>query len=211
MVGHQYGVSHVAFSPKGDRIVSGGMDNTLRVWDAAAGKAVRELKEHAGWVISSAFSADGRQLATGSCDKTIRVWDTGNWQVLRVLKGHAHDVHSVQFLSDGRIVSASHDNTIKLWNASSVTVQETWKLVSGDYLNALMLSPDQKRILCAWGSAWNGEHSVTIMSMNAKIGKILQAMSKHSDLVTAMDISSDGRFIASGSRDLTVVIWKSDE
>jgi WD40 repeat protein len=36
--GHTEGVSSVAFSPDGRRIVTGSYDNTLKVWDASTGQ-----------------------------------------------------------------------------------------------------------------------------------------------------------------------------
>jgi WD40 repeat protein len=42
--GHTRGVRSVAWSPDGERIVSGSMDNTLKVWDAALGQETRTGK-----------------------------------------------------------------------------------------------------------------------------------------------------------------------
>jgi len=35
-----------AFSPRGDRIVSGSRDETLRIWDTSTGNCVKELRGH---------------------------------------------------------------------------------------------------------------------------------------------------------------------
>jgi WD40 repeat protein len=40
----------VAFSPQGDRLLTGSADKTARLWDAATGKEVRKL-EHGGAVL----------------------------------------------------------------------------------------------------------------------------------------------------------------
>ena len=42
--GHNGGVTGVAFSPDGKRVVSGSQDNTLKIWDAATGKLLYRIK-----------------------------------------------------------------------------------------------------------------------------------------------------------------------
>lgn len=44
LIGHTDGVSSVAFSPDGQRIVSGSDDNTARVWDANTGVLISDAK-----------------------------------------------------------------------------------------------------------------------------------------------------------------------
>ena len=64
----------MSFSPDGKQLVSGSLDNTMRLWDAATGACVKTLEGHRGEVLSVCFSPDGRLLASGSCDKMVRLW-----------------------------------------------------------------------------------------------------------------------------------------
>jgi WD40 repeat protein len=73
--GHSGGVTSVAFSPDGKRIVSGSYDNTVKVWDAETGQETLTLKGHSDYVRSVSFSPDGRRIASGSSDKMVKVWD----------------------------------------------------------------------------------------------------------------------------------------
>jgi WD40 repeat protein len=73
--GHSKGVGSAAFSPDGQRIVTGGLDNTAKVWEASSGRELLTLKGHTSWVRSVAFSPDGRRIVTGSADQTARVWE----------------------------------------------------------------------------------------------------------------------------------------
>src|SRR5262249_11911713 len=57
--GHAGGVISVAFSPDGQRLASGGVDQMVRIWDSHTGKLLFALKGHAGQVRSVAFSPDG--------------------------------------------------------------------------------------------------------------------------------------------------------
>ena len=65
----------MTFSPDGSRIVTGGWDQTAKVWDAKNGVELLSLKGHRGFVLSVAFSPDGTRIATGSDDSTVKVWD----------------------------------------------------------------------------------------------------------------------------------------
>jgi hypothetical protein len=66
----------VAFSPDGQRVISGSGDQTLRLWDARTGQALGEpWQGHSDGVWSVAFSPDGRRVISGSRDQTLRLWD----------------------------------------------------------------------------------------------------------------------------------------
>ena len=80
--GHTDAVNCVAFSPDGRRVLSGGADNTLRLWDVQTGEEIRLLGGHADDVLSVAFSRDGTRLS-GSRDGTVRLWNVGTGEQLK--------------------------------------------------------------------------------------------------------------------------------
>src|SRR5205085_413363 len=83
--GHERGVTSVDYSSDGRRIVSGGMDQTVRVWDADTGEQLACCRGHQKQVSSVAFSADGQRIVSGSADGTIRVWDAVAGTAIRQL------------------------------------------------------------------------------------------------------------------------------
>ena len=112
----------VAFSPDGERIVSGSCDKTVRLWDADTGQPIGQpLTGHTDEVNSVAFSPDGTRIVSGSDDNTVRVWDADTGQPIgQPLTGHTDEVNSVAFSPDGtRIVSGSGDKTVRLWDADT--------------------------------------------------------------------------------------------
>jgi WD40 repeat protein len=74
-LGHTSYVNSVAFSPDGRQILSGSGDNSIKLWDVAAGWEIKTFSGHTGFVYSVAFSPDGRQILSGSWDGTFRKWD----------------------------------------------------------------------------------------------------------------------------------------
>jgi hypothetical protein len=75
LTGHKDLVSDAVFSPDGRRIATVSRDRTVRVWDAATGRAIMLYKGHDDEVETAAFSPDGTRIITAAADKTARVWD----------------------------------------------------------------------------------------------------------------------------------------
>ncbi|MDE0672320.1 MAG: hypothetical protein OXH72_11310 [Caldilineaceae bacterium] len=66
-------VTSVVFRPDGLILASGGWDDTIRLWDVAAG-TLYHILEGQRVVNSVVFSPDGQTLASGGDDGTVRVW-----------------------------------------------------------------------------------------------------------------------------------------
>ena len=117
LIGHKSEVNYLAFSPDGNRIVSGSEDNTARVWSAETGRELACLTGHESGVNSVAFSPDGNRIVSGSEDNTVRVWSAETGRELARLTGHESGVNSVAFSLDGsRIASRSKDRMVRIWD-----------------------------------------------------------------------------------------------
>ncbi|KAJ5253778.1 WD40 repeat-like protein [Penicillium chrysogenum] len=198
--GHSNSVLSVAFSPDGQRIVSGSYDNTIKLWDAQTGSELRTLEGHSFSVFSVAFSPDGQSIVSGSYDNTIKLWDAQTGSELRTLEGSSNSVLSVAFSPDGqRIVSGSYDDTIKLWDAQTGSELRTLE-GHANSVRSVAFSPDGQRIV-------SGSDDDTIKLWDAQTGSELRTLEGHANSVRSVAFSPDGQRIVSGSDDDTIKLW----
>ena len=117
-----------------------------------------------------------------------------------VLGGHTSDVRSASFSPDGnRIVSASDDNTVRVWDAS--TGAELLELEGHtDRVRSASFSPDGNRIVSA---SWDN----TVRVWDASTGAELLNLEGHRSSVNSASFSPDGNRIVSASWDNTVRVW----
>ncbi|KAF6515295.1 hypothetical protein HZS61_005201 [Fusarium oxysporum f. sp. conglutinans] len=167
--GHCDSVNSVAFSADGQRLASGSIDKTVKIWDATTGACVQTLESHSDWVYSVAFSADGQRLASGSADETIKVWDAATGACLETLEGHRNSVRSMAFSADvQRLASGSDDKTIKVWDAATGACLQTLKGHSSS-VNSVAFSADGQRLA-------SGSDDKTIKVWDTTIGTCVQTL-----------------------------------
>ena len=127
---------------RGDTLVSGSADKTLRQWDLAKGRCVQTLDVlwaaaqasatlmnpvvgDASWKPTSGRTHDANAdfvgaiqcfdaaLACGTADGMVRLWDLRSGQVHRSLVGHTGPVTCLQF-DDMHLVTGSADRSIRV-------------------------------------------------------------------------------------------------
>ncbi len=192
----------LAFSPDGKTLASGGGVGTIRLWDAATGKHLRQIEGHTWWVMAVAFSPDGKTLVSGGADGTpLRLWDAGIGKEMRQFSGVPGIVRSVAFSPDGRtVVSAGGDNTLRLWEMA--TGQEVRRLKGHEgETYSVAFSPDGKKLV-------SGGLDKTLRLWETDSGKEIRRFTGHQYGVTAVAFSPDGNTLASTSYDKTV-LWQA--
>ncbi|MGB7324386.1 MAG: protein kinase [Rubripirellula sp.] len=133
----------------------------------------------------------------------------------RVLKAHAKSVTDVQFTRDGRLVSSSVDRTVRVWDVSTgreLTADRAlwhWSPVhqiavagAGDELAIVAATADESSgRVTYWGGRSGGD------KFGGFEAKKLGTFNQHPSPVSAISITPDGRFVASGDNDGNVWIW----
>ena len=113
------GAISAAISRTGRRVVTGGEDDTIRVWSTRTGGLVRRVGQ-SGNAVAVAYSPRGDFVASASTDGLGRVWRVATGRLQSTLSGHGNYLTSVDFSTDGtQVVTASRDGTARVWRADT--------------------------------------------------------------------------------------------
>ncbi len=196
--GHYHYVLSVAVSGDGGYIVSGSLDGTVRIWDAATGKELRKLRGGPERVYSVAVSHDGQRIAAGLGDGAIRIWHLESGVEEATLQGHTDATLALAFdREDKRLVSGSYDGTMRLWD---MTKKREMAAVSDRPVYSLSLNPDGTQVAL---STTDGTAKVWDMAT----AKELIVLRGHSGRVASVAYSPDGKRIVSCGIDMAVIVW----
>jgi len=135
---HDSAVNAAAILPDG-RVVTGGQDGKIAIWQPGASEPIQLLVGHTGPIVSLAVSSDGKRIASASWDHSVRVWPADGGAAM-LLEGHRQNVNGVAFTPDGKaVVSVSNDPEVRIWPFGSGDTTIVKMLVP---LNSVAVAPD---------------------------------------------------------------------
>ncbi|EDN02424.1 conserved hypothetical protein [Histoplasma mississippiense (nom. inval.)] len=155
---------------RGDTLISGSADKTLRQWDLVKGRCVQTLDVL--WAAAQASTLSSSEnpwrptgrlpdvsadfvgavqcfdaaLACGTADGMVRLWDLRSGQVHRSLVGHTGPVTCLQF-DDVHLVTGSMDRSVRIWDLRTGSIYDAYAY--DNPITSMMF--DTRRIVSAAG------------------------------------------------------------
>ncbi len=201
LTGHSRWVTAVAISADGNTIASGGLDDSIKVWDRSTGELLQTLTGHHKPINCLSISPDGQTLVSGSDDDTVRLWHLASGNLLRSLTGHTRDVSSVVISTDGQLLaSGSEDRTVRLWNLATGEMLRVFSGLAG-MVRSVALSPNGQFLV-------SGGLDNQIKLWSLKTNEPVRTLPNgHFNSVNAVVIAPDGKTLVSASKDKTIKVW----
>ncbi len=118
----------IAISPDSRTLVSGHLDNTVKVWNLQNGNLVHTLQAgEPGFIVESlAISPDGQTIAGGTY-RQIRLWNLERGIRQRTIVAHCDlcYVYDLAFTPDGKAIASTSEDGTKFWNLADGTLLRT--------------------------------------------------------------------------------------
>ena len=176
---HEFGTTALAFTPDGQRFISGGFRGELQIWDAATRRALSKIPAHRGSVRAILPLTSG-DFVSGGDDGRLILWHDNRIKA----QAQGADVTALA-LFQGRVVSGHDDGRLRVWSADTLRAIREIPL-DGDTV-ALSVHDDQLAV--------GMTRAIRLLNADFRTRKSLSSPHTPHDL----QFSPDGRTLIAGS------------
>lgn len=198
----------VALSPDGNRLAVSGRairkgqpNGAITIWNLVD-QTVIKRRWGQGQIACITWSDDGQRVATSGIDGSVKIRDSRTLDpIVRINRAHRGPVRRVRFLgnSGSPVLSAGEDGTVKIWAADGQPISQRHAHSGGT--NSLWIDGDS--IYSAGSDQLIRRWTLTDNSLN----DAQEILVGNQDHIESIDLSPDGRLLASGGLDRVLRIW----
>jgi len=206
---HSKGVTAIALSADGTRLVTGGNDALVRIWslhrdpdtDKVTSKMMASLREHQGPISSTAVNGDDTEFVTASHDGSCVVWDLVKCLRVNALFSSTQFSAVVYHPDESQLITTGTDRQISYWDATDLS---QIRIVNGSdhgALNKLSINKEGTRFVSC-------SEDRVVKLWHYDEGQVHAHGLAHSGNVTAVQVSPDNQRIVSVGDEGAICIWK---
>ncbi|ETV99943.1 hypothetical protein H310_07963 [Aphanomyces invadans] len=230
MTGHAGDVYTVNIHPNETHLVTGGYDQTVRLFDIQTGAVVKTFLGHNASVCDAQFNRHANLVVSGSKDGTVRFWDILSGLCVHTVRQTLGEVTSVSLSSNGLfLLTGSRNNSNRLWDMRMLTHPRSTLQSSSKDLKAPAQAPPlsmEQRPLQRFKGHQNTAKNVVRASFGPReafvlggsedgavyvwdvaTGKLLEKLLGHSGVTYSAKWQEKQALMASCSHDGTVKTW----
>ncbi len=196
--GHHGPISKMRFLGVEGRIVTAGVDRTIRIWDGTTGKELHQLSQ-TSVTQDLAGSADGKLLAVVE-ESSVRMLDATTGKESPVLKGRQISASSVVFSPCEAILATGGKGELCLWDTKKGELLRKLDSIS-NFGGPLCFSNDGRRLASGCGDGF-------IRVWDVESGRERAVLDGTQTGVSALAFMHDGRSLAVVGEERGLCLWE---
>eukprot|EP01062_Namystynia_karyoxenos_P026848 TRINITY_DN2073_c0_g3_i1.p1 TRINITY_DN2073_c0_g3~~TRINITY_DN2073_c0_g3_i1.p1 ORF type:complete len:562 (+),score=217.41 TRINITY_DN2073_c0_g3_i1:79-1764(+) len=207
-IGHFRGIKDLNFDNTGERFVSSGYDNFIRVWDTETGSVLHTLTNGTTANVVKFHPSDDKpdQLFAGCADKQLHQFDLRSGRIVQSYDQHLGAINTVTFVDNNRrIVTTSDDKTMRVWEMDLPVPIKHVMDPSMHSMPAATIHPSHE-----WFGLQSMDNQVLIYSATDRF-KLNKRKRFVGHVVAGYacepGFSPDGKFVSSGNGQGELYIW----
>lgn len=233
---HNKGVTAIAPTHDSNRIISGGGDGQVRIWQIGrqTQKLVENMKEHKGRVTSIKVKSNGLECVTSSVDGTCIIWDLNRFVRSQILFANTLFSQVLYRPDEAQVLTTGTDRKAGYWEVFDGSLIREMEISASGSVNGLDISPDGKHFVSGgtdkllkvcWGRGggrvlFQSTHSpsppLPFRSSNAQIFSYAEGENTHVGLghsgdINCIAICPNQKYIVSVSSDGAIFCWHYPE
>ena len=188
-------------------LYSAGRDGLVCAWDLAETipQCKNSMRPHRSWIWDMQLCNNDETVLTASSDGTVKAWTPENGDAPYEVGTHSDYVTSIaSAMGVGWVASGSLDKTVSLWDLRENRRTSMWHACDEASIYTMDINHTGSLIM-------TGGTTHTPRGWDPRMRDPAFDLLGHTETIRALHLSSDGRYLLSGSSDATVRLWSIGE
>jgi len=206
VVAHEHSISAAALAPDGGRLVVGGINGVLNIFETATLEKVDSVSIHMGgfYAQSLHFSPNGRVLYSVGSEGAVVGWDTSTWGRIRQLEQGYPPPLSAVHSADHNLLAIIRAEGVQIYALDSGERLNSFAIPPFEYVTEATFSPDNTWL------AWGGDLD-SVVVFNVASGELVVALRGHGQNFVDLAFAPDSRLLLTGVGGGAAYMWNLND